>query len=385
MPRTPLFLALEIDGDGAHPAAWRAADHPPADLLSPDRTAELVHRAERDGFHAVTIADSVLPPAASPGITARLDAVLRAAFAAPTTSTIGLVPVVNAPWNEPFHLSAQISSLDHASLGRGGWLVAAEADAESSAVYGRDAVPDAFARHEETEDVVRAVSLLWDSWEDGAAIRDADSGRYLDGAKVHPIRFEGRSFTVRGPAITPRPPQGRPPIFARPDEAPHDLIDVAVIGAPDRAALERSAAELRTGGIPRVIAEIEVALDARGRSARDRVRELDELARADGLPAWEAEGAAPRPDRAPLRFLGRPEEFANLLDSLRGVVDGVRLLPAVVDTDAEELGRAVLPALRSRGIADAPVFGSTLRETLRLPRPESRFATAHTTSKAGAR
>ena len=63
---------------------------------------------------------------------------------------------------------------------------------------------------EEAADFVEVVRRLWDSWEDDAEIRDAATGRFIDRDKLHYIDFEGRWFSVRGPSITPRPPQGQP-------------------------------------------------------------------------------------------------------------------------------------------------------------------------------
>src|SRR5882724_9209275 len=59
---TPLHLALEIDGDGAHPAAWRRAAHPPDALLTPRRSRAVAAVAENAGFTLVTLDDDVLPP-----------------------------------------------------------------------------------------------------------------------------------------------------------------------------------------------------------------------------------------------------------------------------------------------------------------------------------
>ncbi len=55
---------------------------------------------------------------------------------------------------------------------------------------------------------------MWDSWEDDAEIRDVATGRFIDREKLHHVDFEGRWFNVRGPSITPRPPQGHPVIAA---------------------------------------------------------------------------------------------------------------------------------------------------------------------------
>jgi alkanesulfonate monooxygenase SsuD/methylene tetrahydromethanopterin reductase-like flavin-dependent oxidoreductase (luciferase family) len=62
---------------------------------------------------------------------------------------------------------------------------------------------------------------------------------------VHHIDFEGRFFSVKGPSIVPRSPQGRPPIVVRATGAPS--LDVAarradiVRVAPDRVAEARAA------------------------------------------------------------------------------------------------------------------------------------------------
>src|SRR5690606_9414999 len=58
--------------------------------------------------------------------------------------------------------------------------------------------------------VVDAVRALWDSWEDDAEIRDVATRRFVDRDKVHRVDVETRWFSVRGPSIVPRSPQGQP-------------------------------------------------------------------------------------------------------------------------------------------------------------------------------
>ena len=76
---------------------------------------------------------------------------------------------------------------------------------------------------DEASDAVEVARRLWDSWEDDAAIRDIASGRFVDRDKLHYIDFVGRHFSVKGPSITPRPPQGQPVVGAvvrrRPDSS----------------------------------------------------------------------------------------------------------------------------------------------------------------------
>ncbi len=121
-----LRLALEIDGDGAHPAAWRRAAHSPDHLLSPRRVARVAAAAENAGFTLLTLDDGALPPGAAPDVVGRIGAVERAAFLAASTSVIGIAPVVPLTYAEPFHVSSQLASLDHISVGRAGWVVSEE-------------------------------------------------------------------------------------------------------------------------------------------------------------------------------------------------------------------------------------------------------------------
>src|SRR5689334_6751350 len=106
----PLHLALELDGEGAHPAAWRRSSHAPAALLTPERVRALAHVAEDAGVTLATFDDSLLPPGGV-GPVGRIGAVERAAIAAVHTSVLGLAPAVPSAQSEPFQVGAQFASL----------------------------------------------------------------------------------------------------------------------------------------------------------------------------------------------------------------------------------------------------------------------------------
>ncbi|MDW4571770.1 LLM class flavin-dependent oxidoreductase [Microbacterium sp. M3] len=356
MSDTPFAVALELDADGAHPAAPSVSGP-----RSPRRATARAQTAERFGFTAVTFDDAPLPA----GDVARLDAVQRAAFAAAVTSAIGLVPVAHVAYSEPFHVATQLASLDWASNGRAGWIAAASGTAAEAAAYGREALSDDELRRER-DDVIEVARLLWDSWEDDAVIQDASTGRYLDADRLHYVDFEGASFSVKGPLITPRPPQGQLVVVAPAGTAG---ADVALVSGADIAEIADAAARARAGGAARVWAEVEVVLDARGVSAARRL---------DALGPWPGSGR--------LRYEGDAPGLVALLSGLAGAgstaaasassVDGVRLRVAELDVDLEELGRAVLPVLRDRIGFRSPRPGGTLRGALGLERPASRYASA---------
>ncbi len=119
---------------------------------------------------------------------------------------------------EPFHISKAIATLDWISSGRAGVRVKVSARTDEAGHFGRRTLPagpelsgELFA---EAADYVEVIRRLWDSWEDDAEIRDVATGRFVDRGKLHYIDFAGRWFSVKGPSITPRPPQGQPVVAA---------------------------------------------------------------------------------------------------------------------------------------------------------------------------
>jgi alkanesulfonate monooxygenase SsuD/methylene tetrahydromethanopterin reductase-like flavin-dependent oxidoreductase (luciferase family) len=363
------FLALELDGDGGHPAAWRKARHTPAELLDGTRVRATVLAAESAGFHVATFADGPLTPAADSAdgrdIPGRLNALQRAAFAGPVTASIVLVPEVDTVYTEPFHISTQLASLDYVSGGRAGWLVAASDQAADAAAVGRSLVPaDGLGR--EAADSIEVGRRLWDSWEDDAVIRDVATGRYIDADKLHYVDFDsGAGYSVKGPSIIPRPLQGQLPVLAPAgllgaDRLSAGAADAVLVSAPTSGLLAGEIAEARAAApAAAVIAELDVVLDARGQSAAGRLAELD------AHTPWQSSRA---------RFIGTAAELTELLASVLETADGVRLHPAVLDVDLEELAQLVLPALRRRGVLAPQQPGATFRDLLGLPRPTSRYA-----------
>lgn len=345
-------LGIELDGEGSHPAAWRRAHHPPSASLSGRTLTQKVRAAENAGFTLATFDDSIVPPKTD--IRGRVDAVNRASFVAATTSTIGLVPVVETTYAEPFHTSSQLATLDYSARGRGGWIAARVADPAAAGAWGRPVLTQQVDLDREQRDSITVVRSLWDSWEDDAVIRDYASGRFLDRDKLHYVDFDGESFTVKGPAIVPRPPQGQLVVFGT--ESDREQVDVVLVADTDRDAAVDAAN--RNGGLTFI--EIGVTLDIPDTSAADRLATLNEH--------------HPTPERSRLEYVGTAAGFAELLTDLAGHADGVRLFPTVIDEDLPALARYVLPALFKSGVAHRPVPGSSLRGNLGLARPANRYA-----------
>ena len=386
----PLHLAVALDGAGWHPAAWREPGARPGELFTARYWSDVVTEAEAGLLDFVTFEDSLAlqsssadgPDGRTDQVRGRLDAVLTAARVAPLTRHIGLVPTVTATHTEPFHISKAIATLDHVSRGRAGLRIQVSQLDHEARHFGRRAVslPDAEA-YEEAADHVEAIRRLWDSWDDDAEIRDVATGRFVDRDKLHYIDFEGRHFSVRGPSITPRPPQGQPIVSAASAagalgdaSTAYGLIarstDVGYLAVRDAAGARAAVAEIRqaraSAGLSaqplHLFADLTVFLDEDAAAADARRSRLDALA---GTP-YSSETAV---------FTGTSAQLADLLQDWRTAgLSGFRLRPGVVAHDLPAITRGLVPELQRRGVFRRRYEADTLRGLLGLERPVSRYA-----------
>ncbi|MFE7508953.1 LLM class flavin-dependent oxidoreductase [Promicromonospora sp. NPDC057488] len=391
--RIPI-VAVALDGAGWHPAAWREPGARPEALTDAAYWVGLTQLAEAGLVDLVTFEDSFgIPvgpwddPAAdrTDRVRVRLDAELVAARVAPATRHIGLVPVVTVTHTEPFHVAKALATLDHTSRGRAGWQVRASPSGTEARLTGRRDLPEitledyASGRADEqvaelfaeAAAVAETVRALWDSWEDDAEIRDVATRRFIDRDKVHRVDVETQWFSVRGPSITPRPPQGQPVVTALahatvPYELAARAADVVFVTPQDDASAASILAEVRaaeervgrTGEPLRVVADLAVVLDTNGRAAAERLARLDARA-GQTEQGWVTDARV---------LAGSAADVADVVEAWTGLgYDGVRVRPAVLPDDLDALVTDVLPELRRRGLARTAYDAGSLRGLLRLP------------------
>ena len=390
-----IHLAVALHGAGWHPAAWREPDARPSELLRPRYWADLAVAADRGLFDFVTIEDGLTlqsddkfaPDDLTNRVRGRLDAVLIAARVAPLTRGLGFLPTAVVTHTEPFHLSKAIATLDYVSTGRAGIRVQLAPTPEAARHFGRREVP-VLSRTEldqpqarrviaelfdEAADYVEVLRRLWDSWEDDAEIRDVASGRFVDRDKLHYIDFEGAKFSVKGPSITPRPPQGQPIVAALGHgDLAYGLIasstDVGFVTPRDASDVTNIVADI-AGRRPRdlapvrVFADLTVFLADTEAAAHERKQRLDELAGTEYVSDATT-------------FVGTPAQLADLLQEWHAAGStGFRLRPATLPFDLRQLTDGLVPELQRRGAFHTSYEDGTLREALGLPRPANRYAT----------
>ncbi|MFJ9151227.1 LLM class flavin-dependent oxidoreductase [Streptomyces sp. NPDC102270] len=397
-PSSPLLhLAVALDGTGWHPASWREPVARPRELFTAGYWADLVAEAERGLLDFVTIEDGLGPQSShfldpderTDQVRGRLDAVLVASRIAPLTRHIGLVPTAVVTHTEPFHLSKAIATLDYVSSGRAGVRVQITARPNEAAHFGRRTIPSIEAYDspgdrelvtdlfDEAADYVEVVRRLWDSWEDDAEIRDAATGRFIDRDKLHYIDFQGKHFSVKGPSITPRPPQGQPLVTALGHQTvPYRLIarqaDVGYVTAHD------------SGQARAIVAEIRAEQEKAGRAGEllhvfgDLVAFLDDDPAEAAARRERLDGLAGEPYQSDARiFTGTPAQLADLLQEFAEQgLSGFRLRPGVLGHDLPAITGGLVPELQRRGAFRTAYEADTLRGLLGLARPANRYAAA---------
>ena len=283
-----LHLAVALDGAGWHPAAWREPGARPRGAVQ----APVLGRPGRRGrarpaglrHHRGRARPAVrLPrPARRPGRPG------RGAASTPSWSRPGSRRLTGtSAWcrrstRHPHRAVPRLQGHRHPRLRQhraGRRARPGLGPAPRPRHFGRRDVPDAAPGRtwdrrigraiddlfDEAADYVEVLRRLWDSWEDDAEIRDVATGRFVDREKLHYIDFEGRWFAVKGPSITPRPPQGQPLVAA----LAH--VDGAVPASPPAAPTSCSSPRTTPHARPRAIAaEIAGARQPAGRPPERR-------------------------------------------------------------------------------------------------------------------
>ena len=175
------------------------------DWTRPEIYQEAARTLEQAGFDLVIIED-----APSLGSADTIDLRVRHAFGGPkhdplllapylfqATRHLGVVPTVNPAAYLPYTAARQFSTLQHLSGHRLGLNVVTDTGSarhfSDSAQLGHDAAYD------RAEEWLTGIRSLWHSWEEGALVRDPDTGVFADGSKLQPVRHRGAHFAFDGP------------------------------------------------------------------------------------------------------------------------------------------------------------------------------------------
>jgi FMN-dependent oxidoreductase (nitrilotriacetate monooxygenase family) len=315
---------------------------------------------------------------------------------------------------------------------RAGWNVVTTANPDAALNFGLTEHMDHAERYRRAREFVDVVTGLWDSWADDAFIRDVESGVFFDPDRLHVLAHKGEHLSVRGPLNIARPIQGWPVIVqAGASEDGRRLAAESaevVFTAPTRLsdgqrfyADVKEGAE-RAGRNPEHVKILPAAFVVIGDSADEAA---EKRARLDSLVHYESGLASlsialghdasgfdpdgPLPEiretnasksgrerviamarsehltvrqlaqrlggYAGLAMVGTPSMIADMMEEwlLADGADGFTVMFSHLPEGLEDFVDKVVPELQRRGLFRRTYPGSTLRDTLGLPRPENRF------------
>jgi FMN-dependent oxidoreductase (nitrilotriacetate monooxygenase family) len=348
------------------------------------------------------------------------------------TEHLGLIATASTTYNEPYHVARKFASLDHISGGRAGWNVVTSGNPDEAMNFGLEEHVGHAARYRRAREFFDVVTGLWDSWADDAFIRDMEAGVYFDPEKLHILNHHGEHLNVRGPLNIARPIQGWPVIVqAGASEAGRQLAAETaevVFGAGNNIANARAFyadVKGRMEGLGRsrdhmkILPGAFVVVGDTVAEAREKRARLDSLVHYDSAVAslsialghdvsgFDPDGPLPRiPESnasqsarerivelarrenltvrqlaqrvggySGLAFVGTPNTIADQMDEwlLTEASDGFNVMFPYLPAGLDDFVDRVVPELQVRGLLRREYEGTTLRESLGLPRPENRF------------
>ncbi|TGY36815.1 LLM class flavin-dependent oxidoreductase [Microbacterium laevaniformans] len=277
------------------------------DWTRPDLYQQSARELERAGFEFVLIEDA--PSLGSPETIdlrvrhafggPKLDPLLLAPYLFQATTRLGVIPTVNPAAYLPYTAARQFATLQHLSVDRLGLNVVT--DTGSARHFGGAPQLSHDAAYDRAEEWLDGIRALWNSWGEGALVRDAATGVYADGTKLDPVRHRGEYFAFDGP-LNAVPFRRGEPVIASPGGSGRGL---GFAGA--NSDIQLALAPLTEQSVRAYRAKIHAAAAERGRAPSD-VKILFALQPVIVSSAEEADrvvAASAHPDDAALRAIAQ--------------------------------------------------------------------------------
>ncbi|EXJ52255.1 LLM class flavin-dependent oxidoreductase [Microbacterium sp. MRS-1] len=235
----------------------------------PELYQQSARELERAGFEFVLIEDA--PSLGSPDTIdlrvrhafggPKLDPLLLAPYLFQATTRLGVIPTVNPAAYLPYTAARQFATLQHLSGDRLGLNVVT--DTGNARHFGDAPQLSHDAAYDRAEEWLDGIRALWNSWGEGALVRDTATGVYADGTKLRSVRHRGEYFAFDGP-LNAVPFERGEPVIASPGGSGRGL---GFAGA--NSDVQLALAPLTEQSVRAYRAKIHAAAIERGRSPSD--------------------------------------------------------------------------------------------------------------------
>ncbi|MFT4561988.1 MAG: FMN-dependent oxidoreductase (nitrilotriacetate monooxygenase family) [Gammaproteobacteria bacterium] len=114
----------------------------------------------------------------------------------------------------PYHIARQLSTLEHLTGNRVGWNVVTSYSQADFQAMGMESMVAPDERYARAEEFIQICHELWDAYDDGAIVRDVETGVFADPAKIREINYNGKYLRCKTrPHTLPLSPNRRPVIW----------------------------------------------------------------------------------------------------------------------------------------------------------------------------
>lgn len=344
------------------------------------------------------------------------------------TEHLGIAITSNIIQDHPFSFARKLSSLDHFTDGRVAWNIVTSYLSNGFRNFGFEDIVSHDERYAWAQEYLDVTYKLWEhSWEDGAVVKDPDSGVLFDPKKIHTVDHVGERYRVQGPHIVEPSPQRSPVLFQAGNSAAGRqfairnaevtfLPSVTPAGASqDIATLRSEAAAIGRDPLSlKTLVQLSTVIGSTEEEARRKQQYLHDNIDFDGLVGFYSGGSGidftsidPETpltalrdqvalgDRVrsifravvdadlgngrdltwreyllehallPGRFAGTPDQVADHVQSwVDAGVDGFNVVPITTLGWWDEWVDHVVPVLQQRGLAQTEYAEGTLRQKL---------------------
>jgi FMN-dependent oxidoreductase (nitrilotriacetate monooxygenase family) len=367
-----LKLAANIDGTGWNFVGWQHPDMPSDASENIDYYVQQAQLAESAKFDTLFLVDvSHVGPGNIPHYLSMFEGMTIMSALSMKTEKIGLSATIATSYTDPYNVARQVLSLDKISKGRAS-VNAVTSNPGGMVNFSRGHLTRA-DQYPMNKEFMEILIGLWDTYEDGAFIRDKERGLYLNPGKMHTLNYRGKYFSVDGPLNLSRSVQGRPVMYTAGSSATFmehasSYTDGAFIHGQTMEDTIAVANGIRSkliekGRRPEDFVVITSQNPIVGRTDEEAVAKYKQLLSfhpRNSLPAPVFFGSAERVAAQVQLWYesGAMDMLMIRQDHPHGLKDFIEL---------------VVPILQERGIYKTEYEGNTLREHLEIPKPGFRI------------